>query len=118
MWRKHGCSSGRDPGGHPASAPRIGPSQEGSPIAVPCPAVSRHGAELLHEKVSTVKPMDEAALLKSARKTGRVLTAEEHTVLGGAVAEVLGSLTPARLDHVGLRDCFAECGLYVKLLAR
>lgn len=62
--------------------------------------------------------MDEAALLKSARKTGRVLTAEEHTVLGCAVAEVLGSLTLARLDYVELRDCFAECGPYVKLLAR
>jgi transketolase len=72
-------------------------------------------------EVSTVKPIDEQALLESARKTGKVLTVEEHTVLGGlggAVAEVLGRLAPARLDYVGLRDCFAESGPYAELLAK
>ncbi|MFB3826764.1 MAG: transketolase family protein [Bryobacteraceae bacterium] len=72
-------------------------------------------------EVSTLKPLDEAALAASARKTGRVLTVEEHTViggLGGAVAEALGRLAPAKLDYLGIADCFAESGPYMELLAK
>jgi len=70
-------------------------------------------------EVPTIKPLDVDALLASARKTGRVLTVEEHTIhggLGSAVAEALGRHAPARLDMVGLEDCFAESGDYLKLL--
>ncbi len=72
-------------------------------------------------EVSTLKPLDEEALAASARKTGKVLTVEEHTVLGGlggAVAEVLGRLAPAKLDYIGLPDCFAESGPYMELLGK
>jgi transketolase len=72
-------------------------------------------------EVSTVKPVDEAALLESVRKTGKVLTVEEHTVLGGlggAVAEILGRRAPAKMDFVGVPDCFAESGPYMELLAK
>ncbi len=57
------------------------------------------GIDLL--EVSTLKPMDETALLESARKTGRVLTVEEHSViggLGGAVAESLVRSAPVIMD--------------------
>jgi transketolase len=76
-------------------------------------------ADLL--EVSTLKPVDEPALVESARKTGRVLTVEEHSViggLGGAVAEVLGRRQPARIDSIGLPDCFAESGPYPDLLRK
>lgn len=76
-------------------------------------------ADLL--EVSTLKPLDVEALAVSARKTRRVLTVEEHTVLGGlggAVAEALAQLEPVRMDFLGLEDCFAESGDYIKLLAK
>ena len=72
-------------------------------------------------EVSTVKPVDEPALLESVRKTGKILTVEEHTVvggLGGAVAEILGRRAPAKMDFVGVPDCFAESGPYMELLAK
>ena len=72
-------------------------------------------------EVSTVKPLDRATLFESARKTRRVLTVEEHTVIGGlagAVAEALGRHVPTRMDSVGLQDCFAESGPYTELLAK
>jgi transketolase len=76
-------------------------------------------ADLL--EVATLKPLDVDALAASARKTGKVLTVEEHTVCGGlgsAVSEALARRAPARMDMVGLEDCFAESGDYLKLLAK
>ncbi len=72
-------------------------------------------------EVATLKPLDVETLAASARKTGRVLTVEEHTVCGGlgsAVAEALARHAPVRIDMVGLEDCFAESGDYLKLLAK
>jgi transketolase len=77
------------------------------------------GADLL--EISTVKPIDEPALLDSARKTGRVLVVEEHSVVGGlgsAVAETLGRLGPVPMDFVGVRDRFPESGPYMDLLGK
>jgi transketolase len=77
------------------------------------------GADLL--EASTIKPVDEAVLVESAAKTGRVLTVEEHSVIGGlgsAVAEVLGRRAPAKMDFIGLADCFAESGPYLDLLSK
>lgn len=62
---------------------------------------------------ATVKPLDDETLLASARKTGRVITAEEGQVaggLGGAVAELLGDHAPLPLMRVGMRDRFGESG--------
>jgi transketolase len=72
-------------------------------------------------EVSTIKPIDVQTLADSARKTGRVLTVEEHTVhggLGGAVAEVVGRHAPARMRFVGIQDTFAESGAYDALLGK
>lgn len=72
-------------------------------------------------EVSTVKPIDEAALVNSVRKTGRVLTVEEHSVIGGlgsAVAETLGRLAPAPMDCIGVSDRFPESGPYLELLRK
>jgi transketolase len=70
--------------------------------------------------VHTLKPLDRAAVEACARETGRVLTVEEHSILGGlggAVAEVLAELGAGRLARVGVRDVFCtEIAPYPDLL--
>ncbi|MFT5090270.1 MAG: transketolase [Candidatus Latescibacterota bacterium] len=66
-------------------------------------------AHVVH--VPTIKPLDGEAIAEAAAKTGRVVTAEDHTIiggLGGAIAEVLGELQPTRMRRVGIRDTFGE----------
>jgi transketolase len=63
--------------------------------------------------VSTIKPLDAELITARARHTGAVVTAENHTVLGGlggAVAEVLGDACPVPLRRVGIRDEFGTSG--------
>ena len=72
-------------------------------------------------EVSTIKPIDVDALVISARKTGKVLTVEEHTIhggLGGAVAEVLSQHAPTRMSMIGIEDKFTESGAYDALLRK
>ncbi len=68
----------------------------------------------------TLKPLDRAAVERAARHTGRVVTVEEHSIiggLGGAVAEVLAELGIGRLARVGIRDVFCtEVEPYPELL--
>lgn len=69
-------------------------------------------AEVLN--VHTVKPFDEEAVLRSAMKTGAVVTAENASVIGGlgsAAAECLGENCPVPLRRVGVCDCFGEVGV-------
>ena len=69
----------------------------------------------------TVKPLDAGALAAAARETGAVVTAEEHTVLGGlggAVAEALAERCPVPVVRVGIADRFTESGPYFDLLDR
>jgi transketolase len=68
-------------------------------------------AELID--IHTIKPIDTAAIVGSARKTGSVLTVEEHSIiggLGGATAEVLAEHHPVPVTRVGVRDTFGESG--------
>ena len=61
----------------------------------------------------TVKPIDSGTILRFAQKCGRVVTAEEHNILGGmgsSVAEVLGEGHPAPMKRVGVMDTFGESG--------
>jgi transketolase len=63
--------------------------------------------------ICTVKPLDEELVIRSAAKTGKVVTAEEHNIiggLGGAVAECLGEKCPTRMLRIGMRDRFGESG--------
>lgn len=63
--------------------------------------------------VHTIKPLDEAVLVGAARRTGAIVTAEEHQVFGGlgsAVAEALGRQCPAPLEMVAVEDTFGESG--------
>ena len=61
----------------------------------------------------TIKPLDEATILKSAKKTGHVLTTEDHNIVGGmgsAVAEFLSQHHPVPMKLHGVMDVFAESG--------
>jgi transketolase len=74
-------------------------------------------AHVLH--VPTIKPLDVPAVVAAAERTGRVVTVEEHSViggLGGAVAETLGEHRPTRLTRLGLPDIFTESGPNAALL--
>ena len=70
----------------------------------------------------TIKPLDAEAVLSAARETGAVITAEEHTIiggLGGAVSEVLAeSGIPARFARIGLPDIYSTIGAPDDLYAR
>ncbi len=61
----------------------------------------------------TIKPIDEDAIVSAAKETGAIVTAENHSIiggLGGAVAEVLAEKYPAPLERIGIRDVFGEVG--------
>lgn len=74
-------------------------------------------AEVVH--VPTIKPLDTETILASARKTGRVLTAEEAQAAGGfgsAVTEFLSSTLPMPVKRVGIQDRFGESGAPSELM--
>lgn len=68
----------------------------------------------------SVKPLDAETILASVEKTGRVVVAEEHSVIGGlgsAVAELLASHLPVPCEFVGVRDRFGKSGEFEELLS-
>jgi len=72
-------------------------------------AAEKLGAELIN--CSTIKPLDKETIISSAKKTGRVLTIEEHSIFGGlgsAVAELLGQEYPLPIKIMGIPDVFGE----------
>lgn len=63
--------------------------------------------------MSSIKPIDEAAIVKAAKETGAIVTCEEHTVMGGlgsAVAEVVVRQCPVPMAMVGTEDVFGQSG--------
>ncbi|MCR4743963.1 MAG: transketolase family protein [Lachnospiraceae bacterium] len=71
--------------------------------------------------IHTIKPLDADIILKSAKKTGKVVTVEEHSVIGGlgsAVAEVLVENAPTPMKRIGVYDTFGESGPAVALLEK
>lgn len=72
-------------------------------------------------EMHTIKPLDAELVARCAEETGAIVTAEEHTVmggLGGTVAECLAAACPVPLERVGIPDVFAECGPYDDLLEK
>lgn len=107
--------------------------REGSDCAIIatglCVSEALAAAETLAEKgihaevinIHTIKPLDEELVIEAAKKTGRVFTVEEHSVIGGlgaAVAEVLGEKCPTKLKRIGVNDVFGESGPAKELLHR
>lgn len=71
--------------------------------------------------IHTIKPLDEAAVIASAQKTGCVVTAEEHMMLGGlgeSIAQLLGRKLPTPLEMVAVNDSFGESGKPADLMKK
>ena len=71
--------------------------------------------------IHTIKPIDADLIVASAQKTGKVVTAEEHSViggLGGAVAEVLTEKAPTKQLRIGINDVFGESGPAAELVKK
>ena len=71
--------------------------------------------------IHTIKPLDADLIEASARKTGKVVTAEEHSIiggLGGAVCEALAERMPVPVCRIGIEDAFGESGSASALLAK
>lgn len=69
----------------------------------------------------TIKPIDEDIIIKAAKETGAIVTAEEHSVIGGlgsAVAEVVVQKSPCKMAMVGQKDTFGESGKPAELLEK
>ena len=84
-----------------------------------CVASAIEAAEMLAKdgidaevvNICTIKPLDEDLIVKTASKTGKVVTAEEHSIigaLGSAVAECLSEKCPTKMYRIGVRDVFGE----------
>lgn len=74
-------------------------------------------ARVVH--MGTIKPLDADILIKAAQETGLIITAEEHSIvggLGGAVAELLAEKCPTRVHRVGVKDRFGTSGKAEELL--
>ncbi len=84
-------------------------------------ALSKDGIGARVINLSTVKPLDESTLLKAARETGAIVTAEEHSVvhgIGGAVASLTAQHYPVPMAFVGVQDVFGESGEAEELLEK
>ena len=71
--------------------------------------------------IHTIKPLDEEIILNSAKKTGKVVTAEEHSVIGGlgsAVCDLLSEKLPTPVKKIGVYDTYCESCPAVKLLEK
>lgn len=94
-----------------------------------CVAASLEAAEKLASEgiqaevinIHTIKPLDEELIVRSAKKTGKVITVEEHSVIGGlgsAVCDCLYEKAPTPVCKIGINDVFGESGPAAKLLEK
>lgn len=99
--------------------------KEGTDVSVFCSGImvqeTLEANKILEEKginaeiinIHTIKPIDEEAVISSAKKTGAVVTVENHNIIGGlrsAVAEVISENYPVPLRSIGVKDSFGEVG--------
>ena len=71
--------------------------------------------------IHTIKPIDEELIVAAAKKTGKVVTVEEHSVIGGlgsAVCDVLSEKAPTKVMKIGINDVFGESGPALELIKR
>ena len=75
------------------------------------------GKEVIN--IHTIKPLDTDIIIESAKKTGAVIVAEEHSIIGGlgsAVCETLSESVPTPVIRIGVNDTFGMSGAAVELL--
>ena len=83
--------------------------------------LSKEGISARVINIHTIKPIDKELLVKAAKETGAIVTAEEHSVIGGlgsAVSEVITEEVPVPVLKVGIKDTFGESGKPGELLEK
>ena len=96
----------------------------GLPVANCLEAAEKLAAEGIDAKViniHTIKPLDEELIVTAAKETGKVVTVEEHSVIGGlgsAVCDVLCEQAPTKVLKIGVNDTFGESGPAVELVKK
>jgi transketolase len=83
--------------------------------------LEKEGVSARVVNIHTIKPLDADAVIAHAKATGAVVTAENHSIIGGlgsAVAETLSESCPVPMQRVGVRDCFGEVGKLNYLMER
>ena len=71
--------------------------------------------------ISTIKPIDEEIIIKAAKETNRIITVEEHSIIGGlgsAVCDVVSTYCPVKVVKIGVNDKFGESGKPEELLVK
>lgn len=79
------------------------------------------GIEAKIINIHTIKPLDEELVVAAAKETGKVVTVEEHSVIGGlgsAVCDTLAQKAPTQVMKIGMNDTFGESGSAVELLKK
>ena len=82
-------------------------------------ALAEQGINAMIVNMATIKPLDEALVLEAARKCGKVITCEEHSIIGGlgeAVCALLSEKLPAPVKRIGMNDEFGRSGPAAELL--
>ncbi len=96
----------------------------GLPVAACLEAADRLAEDGIDAKVvniHTIKPLDEELVIASAKETGKVVTVEEHSVIGGlgsAVCDVLSENAPTKVMKIGVNDRFGESGPAAELIKK
>ncbi len=96
----------------------------GLPVSECMAAADKLAADGIDAKViniHTIKPLDEELVIASAKETGKVVTVEEHSVIGGlgsAVCDVLSEKCPTPVMKIGVNDVFGESGPAVELVKK
>lgn len=94
----------------------------GLPVSASLEAAEKLAADGIDAKViniHTIKPLDEELVIAAAKETGKVVTVEEHSVIGGlgsAVCDCLSEKAPTKVMKIGINDTFGESGPAVALL--
>lgn len=82
-------------------------------------ALREEGINIRVVDIHTIKPIDDEMIVKCAKETKKLISIEEHSVIGGlgsAIAEVLTEKCPAKLVRMGMKDCFGKSGSAGELL--
>ena len=96
----------------------------GLPVAETLEAAEKLAADGIDAKViniHTIKPLDEELIVEAANETGKVVTIEEHSVIGGlgsAVCDVLSEKAPTKVLKIGINDTYGESGPAVELVKK
>ncbi|HJC75461.1 MAG TPA: transketolase family protein [Candidatus Mediterraneibacter faecavium] len=96
----------------------------GLPVSNCLEAAEKLAADGIDAKViniHTIKPLDEELVVAAAKETGKVVTVEEHSVIGGlgsAVCDVLAEKAPTKVLKIGVNDTFGESGPAVELIRK